>query len=74
LLRRKVEGWSINIEANIKKKKSSLLYEMDRLDLLSEQQELTAGERDLRKSMGVELETIWHMEEIKARQRFRERD
>jgi hypothetical protein len=74
LLRKKVKGCSRNIEAQLKKTKSSPLDEIYRLDLLSEQHMLYTQERDGRKKVWIDLERILRMEEITTRQRSRERE
>jgi hypothetical protein len=74
LLRKKIKGWSRNIEAELKRTKNSLLTAIDELDKLAETQMLTAKERDKRRADWVHLDQILKMEEIKARQRFRERE
>jgi hypothetical protein len=41
LLRRKIKGWSRNIEADMKKAKKRLIDEVDRLDKMAESKELS---------------------------------
>jgi hypothetical protein len=41
LLRKKIRGWSRNVEEDVKKKKARILSEIDKLDMLSEQQHLS---------------------------------
>jgi hypothetical protein len=55
LLRRKIKGWSMNIEAALKKNKQFLISEMDRLDKLAEQQELSHVDNERKKIMWGEL-------------------
>jgi hypothetical protein len=74
LLRRKITGWSRNIDAEIKKKKAYLIAEVDILDIKAESQELSPLEREMRKSAWLSLDNICRLEEIKARQRSRERE
>jgi hypothetical protein len=74
LSRRKIRGWSRNINSEMRKKKGSALAKINLLDLVTEQQALTDQEKGRRKSLALELDSNWRMEEIKARQRFRERE
>jgi hypothetical protein len=73
-LRRKIKGWSRNREAEIKKNKSSLVSEIGRLDLMAKNQVLTDQEKAKRRELCTKLENIWRIEEIKAKQRSRDRD
>jgi hypothetical protein len=74
LLRRKVKGWAINVNAAIKKQKHELLLEFDRLDRLQECRALSSEEKKKMDSISTDLERIWSMEEMKSRQRSRERN
>jgi hypothetical protein len=73
LLRKKIKGWSKNIEAELKRKKKDTIKKLDSLDQTSEYQQLSPRERQDRKELKETLEKIWVMEEIKARQRVREK-
>jgi hypothetical protein len=74
LLRKKINGWSKNMEPDLRKRKKDLLEKLDLLDKKSEHQQLTPQEEKERKDMKESLENIWLMEEIKARQRAREKE
>jgi hypothetical protein len=73
LLRKKIKGWSKNIEAELKRKKKDTIKKLDSLDQTPEYQQLSPRERQDRKELKETLEKIWVMEEIKARQRVREK-
>ena len=72
-LRRKLKGWSLNLNSELKKKKQALLEEFDVLDVFSEENNLDDGERARLQEVKCELEHIWQMEETKAKQRSRDR-
>jgi len=74
LFRKKVKGWAININANIRKQKQLLLKEFEVLDILQEERILTDMEKEKMKSIEGELEAIWRLEEMKAKQRSRDRN
>ena len=73
LFRKKIKGWAININASIRKQKQELLKEFDALDILQEARGLDSREERM-KSITAELEAVWRMEEIKAKQRSRDRN
>jgi hypothetical protein len=72
--RKKLEGWHRNRYADIKKEKTNLISELDRLDRLAEQQSLESQDRARRKELNEKLEVCWKIEEIKARQRSRDKE
>lgn len=72
LLRKKVKGWSINLEAELKKKKRNLMQEFDILDVFYEDHRLDDSNRTRMNDI-KELEIIWHKEEVTLWQRSRDR-
>lgn len=73
-LRKFLRGWSINIEADQRKRKKSLVAEYDCLDIMAESTLLLPEEHTRMHAIKSELSAIWCQEETKARQRSRERD
>ena len=63
-----MKGWAININAEIRKQKQNLLKEFDILDIKQEASILSPVERDRMDNIIRDLEAIWNMEEVKARQ------
>jgi hypothetical protein len=74
LFRKKIKGWSANVEAETRKKKKTLEEEFNRLDIKAETQDMSIQEIERRNQVVGELDRIREMEEIKARQRARERN
>jgi len=74
LLRKKLKGWARNINADIKRKKVELLKEFDILDKKYESRLLLTGEKQKMDAIVCDLEKIWSLEEMKARQRSRYRN
>jgi hypothetical protein len=58
LLRKKAKGWSKNREAKIRRSEANIILELDMLDKLFEQQNLTTHEINVRKELSAELEQI----------------
>jgi hypothetical protein len=58
LLRRKLKGWSRNVEAAWKKTKNKLISEIESWDKLAEQKVLNNEERSKRKMAWSELDKI----------------
>jgi hypothetical protein len=73
-LRMKIKGWNRNREAEIRKNKACLMQESDVLDLTRESRPLSEDESNRRKVVGLNLEQIWKIEEIRARHRAREKE
>jgi hypothetical protein len=67
--RKVTRGWTTNVVAENSKQKQSLLTEYNYLDMMSENRVLDDAERAKMR----EIEKIWSMEEIKARQRSKDR-
>ena len=73
-LRRKLKGWSLNINADLKRKKQALQEEFNLLDVFSEENMLTERETQRMNEVKKELEHIWKIDEIKAKQRSRDKN
>ena len=46
--RKSARGWSVNVDAAIRRNKKSLMEDFDVLDIKSEEQELSEGEREVK--------------------------
>jgi hypothetical protein len=73
-LRKKIKGWHRNREAELRREKVSLTAELNRLDLLAEQQVLLVLELERVRVIKAQLEKLWLIDEIRARQRSRDID
>lgn len=69
-----LRGWAANELAEQNKTKGELLTEFNRLESIIESRELTNAEHDEYRALESQLEKIWHLEEIKAKQRSRDRN
>jgi hypothetical protein len=72
--RKVTRGWAANVTAKISKQKQTLLAEYECLDIESEGRSLDVGEKARLKEVAREIEKIWVIEEIEARQRCRDRN
>jgi hypothetical protein len=74
VFRRLVRGWTANVVAELNKTKHSIAVEYNFLDLEAENRELEVKEKERMKSLARELEKNWALEEIKVRQRSKDRN
>ena len=68
------KGWSRNVDSEIRKLKIKLTEEYNALDVKSETTPLSKLDRLRMKNLLSELHNLWIVEEVKARQRDRDRD
>ena len=73
-IRKVTRGWSSNEEASIKRYKKILVEEFNSLDVKAETSALSTDELSRAKFINSELQKIWLQEEVKAKQRSRDRD
>jgi hypothetical protein len=73
-LRRLVRGWADNVVAELNRHKQTIAVEYNMGDIESECRSLDEEEKDRLKFLTRELEHIWALEEIRARQRNRDRN
>jgi len=73
-LRKLLKGWSMNVNADLKKRKLELLQKFNILDVFSEENNLDANDKERLETIQKELDLIWNMEETKAKQRSRDRN
>jgi hypothetical protein len=73
-LRRMVRGWAMNEIAQRNKSKVELTLEYNHLDLERESRDLSSSELERLHIIEENLDKIWALEEIKARQRSRDRN
>ena len=69
-----MKGWALNINGEIRKMKQELLKEYEKLDMKLEKEGLQLEEKMRMKKISDDLEGIWRIEEIKTRQRSRDRN
>lgn len=67
-----MKGWSINVEAGMKKRKKDMKLEVDILDVFSERNQLDDGDKARMIEIKDELDRIWHKEEVALWQRSRD--
>ncbi|XP_073359806.1 uncharacterized protein [Aegilops tauschii subsp. strangulata] len=68
------KGWSRNVDSEIRKLKIKLTEEYNDLDIKSETVPLSDLEKLRMKNLLSELHNLWIVEEVKARQRAKDRD
>jgi RNA:NAD 2'-phosphotransferase (TPT1/KptA family) len=73
VLRRILRGWASNVIAELNKHKQEVAAEYNWLDEEYEKRILDDNEKGRMKALARELEQIWYLEEIKARQRARDK-
>jgi hypothetical protein len=72
--RRLTRGWASNEIAAMNKEKATLAAEFNSLELKVEQNTILDAEKERMKEVADNLNRIWALEEIKGRQRARDRD
>jgi hypothetical protein len=72
--RKKAKGWSANLESEIRRRKKRLESEYNKLDVEADFRDLTTNETERKDQVAKELTKKFEMEEIKARQRAREKN
>jgi hypothetical protein len=72
--RKLVRGWVSNVVAELNKHKQLMVAEFNALERESEDRVLEVEENNRLRFLARELDKIWALEEIKIRQRARERD
>jgi hypothetical protein len=73
-LRRLVRGWADHVVAELNRHKQTIAVEYNMLDMESENRSLDEEEKDRLKYLTRDLEHIWTLEEIRARQRARDKN
>jgi acetolactate synthase regulatory subunit len=73
VFRRLTRGWVANVVAELNRAKQEVAVEYNVLDLEVEGRALDEEEKRRMKNLARELEKIWDLEEIKVRQRSRDR-
>ena len=68
------KGWNANYEADQNRNKQQLVAEYDLLDIELESKTLSPPSKVRMDKIASELQRIWRREEIKPRQRSRERN
>lgn len=68
-LRKRIKGWSANIDADRKMNKKKILRELDDLDKKAESNQCSREEVERKRELRERMDQIWKIEEIKARQR-----
>jgi hypothetical protein len=71
---RLTRGWVGNVIVELNKHKQSVAVEYNCLDMEAESRTLDEDEKSRMQELARELEKLWALEEIKARQRSRDRD
>lgn len=74
LLRKSIRGWAANVVAEMNRHKSQISEEFNKLDLEAETRILSDGEKERMRALSIEINRFWALEEIKLRQRSRDRD
>jgi hypothetical protein len=72
--RKLIRGWPNNVLVEMNKHKQSIVVEYNFLDMEAENMILEVEESNRIKQLARELEHIWALEEIKVRQRSRDRN
>jgi hypothetical protein len=69
-----VRGWANNVVAELNKYKHAVVAEYNMLDEEEDNRLLDNSEKMRKNHLVRELEKIWNLEEIRARQRSRDRN